>query len=494
MSSVLHFTPPFTRLFRTTAFRLSLAFSAPFALAAAIAIAYIYWNTNVLLARQLSDAVDAELRGLAEQYRSGGLPQLGQTIAERSATPGASLYLLTDPEGRWIAGNLKTITSELWNAPGWVQFNYRRPAPGGFETRLAVASVFRLPEGFRLIVGRDIEDRREFERVVRSAFLWGLGLMALAGVVGGALISRRILQRIDAITGASQTIMAGDLTRRIPLTGSGDELDRLSDNLNAMLERIEELMRGLKEVSDNIAHDLKTPLNRLRNRVEAALRDPRGGAVYRDALQETIEEADELIRTFDALLMIARMEAGARSGSYGPFDLCAAVADVAELYEPLAEEHGLRIVTRCKGELAVEGERQLIAQAVANLIDNAIKYAAPAPETRLRPPFATAASSSSEVEIDVAARDGVAEISVADHGPGVPPSERERVLKRFVRLEASRSRPGSGLGLSLVAAAARLHGGSVRLDDNTPGLRVTLAIRRERKSAAPTPIEPVVAP
>ncbi len=233
-----------------------------------------------------------------------------------------------------------------------------------------------------------------------------------------------------------------------------------------MLERIEELMRGLKEVSDNIAHDLKTPLNRLRNRVEAALRDPRGEPAYRDALQETIEEADDLIRTFDALLMIARMEAGARSGGYGPFDLCAAVADVAELYEPLAEEHGLRIVTRCNGELPIEGERQLIAQAVANLLDNAIKYAAPSPD----------------VEIAVTARDGAAEIAVADHGPGVPPGDRDRVLKRFVRLEASRSRPGSGLGLSLVAAAARLHGGSVRLEDNNPGLRVVLSLRREQKA------------
>lgn len=473
-------TLPFTRLFRTAAFRLSLAFSVLFAAAAAVAIAYIYWNTNVLLARQLSDAVEAELRGLAEQYRSGGLPQLSQTIAERSATPGASLYLLTDAEGGWIAGNLRAVTAELWNAPGWVQFNYRRPAPGGYETRLAVASVFRLPEGYRLIVGRDIEDRREFQRVVRSAFLWGLGLMALAGVVGGAMISRRILQRIETITETGQTIMAGDLTRRIPLTGSDDELDRLSRNLNAMLERIEELMHGLKEVSDNIAHDLKTPLNRLRNRVEAALRDPRGEAACRDALQETIEEADELIRTFDALLMIARMEAGARSGGYGPFDLCAAVADVAELYEPLAEERGLRLVTRCEGALSVEGEKQLVAQAVANLIDNAIKYAAPAeaPAEAGAPPPA--------IDISVTARDGAAEITVADHGPGVPPADRDRVLRRFVRLEASRSRPGSGLGLSLVAAAARLHGGWVRLEDNAPGLRVVLSLQRQHEHASPT--------
>jgi signal transduction histidine kinase len=475
MAAAPHSKPPLIRLFHTAAFRLSLAFSVLYVMAAAVAIAYIYWNTNVLLARQLSDAVDSELQGLAEQYRSGGLPQLGQTIAERSATPGASLYLLTDAEGRWIAGNLRTITTELWNAPGWVQFNYRRPAQGGFETRLAVASVFRLPGGYRLIVGRDIEDRREFERVVRSAFLWGLGLMALAGVGGGALISRRMLQRIEAITSASQSIMSGDLSRRIPLTRSDDELDRLSGSLNVMLDRIEELMRGLKEVSDNIAHDLKTPLNRLRNRVEAALRDRRGESAYREALQETIEEADDLIRTFDALLMIARMEAGARSASYGPFDLCAAVADVAELYEPLAEEHGMRIVTRCEGEFPIEGERQLVAQAVANLIDNAIKYAAPSPE----------------VEIEVASQDGVVEISVADRGPGVPPGDRERVLRRFVRLEASRSRPGSGLGLSLVAAAARLHGGAVRLEDNNPGLRVVLSLRRERRPAAAPPADHV---
>jgi signal transduction histidine kinase len=483
MANLLTAFLPFARLFRTAAFRLSLTFSALFAAATALAIAYIYWNTNVLLARQLYAAVDAELMALTEQYRSGGLPQLAQTVAERSVTPGASLYLLTDADGDWVAGNLRAITTELWNAPGWVQFNYRRPAPGGYETRLAVVSVFRLPDRHRLIVGRDIEDRREFEHVIRSAFLWGVGLMAFAGVLGGALISRGLLQRIQHITDASQSIMAGDLARRIPLTGSDDELDRLSRSLNAMLKRIEELMRGLKEVSDNIAHDLKTPLNRLRNRTEAALRDPRGEPAYRDALQETIEEADELIRTFDALLMIARMEAGARSASYGPFDLCAAVTDVAELYEPLAEEHGLRIVTLCRGELPIEGERQLVAQAVANLIDNAIKYAAPGSGE-------TPAESAPTVEIDVAARDGYAEISVSDHGPGVPPDERYRVLKRFVRLEASRSRPGSGLGLSLVAAAARLHGGAVRLEDNRPGLRVALSLKRERKNPPPLPTSP----
>lgn len=459
-----------SKVFRTATFRLSLIYVALFCAAAAAVIAYIHWRTQVLLARQLENTIQAELQGLAEQYNAGGLQRLVETIADRSATPGNSLYLVTDGEGRRIAGNLKSITPALWNAVGRVEFIYRRPAEGGPENRLAFASIFRLPGDFRLLVGRDIEDRREFERIIRSAFLWGLGFIAFAGASGAWVISRRLLERIGDVTATSQTIMAGDLSGRVPVTGSGDELDRLAESLNAMLERIEQLMASLREVSDNIAHDLKTPLNRLRNRVEAALRDPRGAAAFREALAETIEEADELIRTFDALLSIARLEGGARGGAFTPFDLSKAVRDVVELYEPLAEERGLRLLLRPGPPLMVRGEPQLIAQALANLIDNAIKYAAPDDN---RP-----AAAALPVEVSAAERGRFAEITVADAGPGIPSAERERVLKRFVRLETSRSKPGSGLGLSLAAAVARLHGGEVRLEDNGPGLKAVFQITR----------------
>jgi signal transduction histidine kinase len=236
-----------------------------------------------------------------------------------------------------------------------------------------------------------------------------------------------------------------------------------------MLVRIEQLMAGLREVSDNIAHDLKTPLNRLRNRVEEALREPYGEPVYREALERTIEEADGLIKTFNALLSIARLEAGAGGENREKLDVSALLQDVAELYEPVAEERGL--VLRAEGgrPIILRADRQLLGQAIANLIDNAIKYGAPEPSRGGN-------GTKPEVEVIARKKGGMAEIVVTDRGPGVPAGERGRVVDRFVRLEASRSEPGSGLGLSLVAAVARLHGGSLRLEDNEPGLRIILAL------------------
>ena len=460
-----------TKLFRTTTFRLSLTYLALFSAAAVVAVFYIYWNTTVLLSRQLNQTIDAELKGLAEQYRGGGLEQLVRIVAERSRTPGNSLYLVADKEGKQLAGNLSAVSPQLWESLGPVEFFYSRPAPGGVERRLAFANVFRLPGGYRLIVGRDIEDRRELARLIRITMLWGLGVMALVGIGGGYWVSRRLLARIDNLSATTRTIMKGDLTGRLPVSGSGDELDRLAQSLNLMLARIEQLMAGLREVSDNIAHDLKTPLNRLRNRVEEALREPRDDTVYREALERTIEEADGLIKTFNALLSIARLEAGAGGDNRDTLDLSALVSDVAELYEPVAEERGIALKADVATPIAIRGDRQLLGQAIANLIDNALKHGAP-----------TAQGGNGwapEVEVRAETDDGAAEITVTDRGPGVPAPERERVLGRFVRLEASRSEPGSGLGLSLVAAVARLHGGSLRLEDNEPGLRVILSLPME---------------
>jgi signal transduction histidine kinase len=458
------------RLLRTTAFRSFFFYFALFAIAAAIAVAYIYWKTNVLLAAQLENTIQAETQSLDEQYRAGGISQLIRTVAERSETPGNSLYLLTDAEGRRLAGTLKTVSTDLWNSEGRVVFVYRRPAASGSEERLAYAVVFRLQDGSRLIVGRDIEDRREFGRVARSAFLWTLGGMALIGLLGGLLIGRSFLRRIESITQTSQQIMAGDLSRRIPLTSSGDEFDRLAAGLNAMLQRITELIDSFKEVSDNIAHDLKTPLTRLRNRIETALREASGETAYRDALQATIEEADEIIRTFDALLSIARLEAGTASNARSEFDLSAVVGGVCDLYEPVAEERGVTLACDAPAAM-IRGERQLIAQAVANLVDNALKYAVDG-NGQDRP-------AKGEISVSVVLNGETAQVVVADHGPGIPESDRERALKRFVRLEASRSRPGSGLGLSLAAAVARLHGGHIDLLDNRPGVKAVLTLRRD---------------
>jgi hypothetical protein len=329
--------------------------------------------------------------------------------------------------------------------------------------------VVQLAGGFHLLVGRDLDERERLFGIIVNAGQWSLALVIVLGLLGGFFVSRRVLSRIDAMTGTAQTIMAGDLSGRLPVAGTGDELDRLADNVNAMLERIEALMRGLKEVSDNIAHDLKTPLTRLRNRCEQALRGAAGEASYRAALESTIAESDDLIRTFDALLMIARAESGQARDNMMEFDASEIARDVGELYEPVADEKGIALKVDASAIAPVRGNRELVSQALANLIDNAIKYAGPNGKLNGMP-----------AEIVVRA-DNEGErimLSVADHGPGIPDTDRGRVVERFVRLEQSRSEPGSGLGLSLASAVARLHGGELKLEDNNPGLRTTIALPR----------------
>ncbi len=332
--------------------------------------------------------------------------------------------------------------------------------------------VFVLPAGFRLLVGRDVEERERLGIVIRRAAGWSLLLVFVLGCFASWFVARRVLKRIDDMTGTAQSIMAGDLKGRLAISGTGDELDRLALNLNAMLERIGELMAGMQQVSDNIAHDLKTPLTRLRNRAEEALRTASSPDELRAALDGSIDEADNLIRVFNALLMIARLETGRIQDSMDTLDLSEIVSGLAELYEPLAEEAGLSLVTEVSPGLRVSGNRELIGQALANLIDNALKYAAPAAGDR--------------AQVTVSARQEGGEIllSVADQGPGIPAEDRARVLERFVRLDVSRSKPGFGLGLALAAGVVRLHGGQLRLEDNAPGLRVVIALPAHVTAAA----------
>jgi signal transduction histidine kinase len=452
-----------------------------FVLAAALIVLYVAWQANRLLTDRAIEALAAEVASLRGQFEAGGPKRLVDAVVERAGEPGAGLYLLLDKNGNRLAGNLAARPEALAADDGRGRlFSYRRASEGTRE-RMAVGLAVRVADSRTLIVGSDIENQRQFAAGIGRAALWGLGLIALLGLGAGILIGRGVLSRIEAITATSRKIMGGDLSRRIALTGSGDELDRLAVSLNAMLARIEELMFALREVSDNIAHDLKTPLNRLRNRAEAALRSPEGPDAYREGLAKTIEEADELIRTFNSLLLIARLEGGVVAESMTAVDPAAVVRDVAELYEPAAEEAGLALAVTAEPGLELVANRELLSRAVANLIDNAIKYSAvPAPAAAgaaPTPPARTIAVSLAQVGPDV-------EIAVADRGPGVAPEERGRALQRFVRLEKSRSKPGAGLGLSLVAAVARMHGGSVRLEDNAPGLRAVLSLPTVSDAAA----------
>jgi signal transduction histidine kinase len=458
------------KLLRTTAFQLTLVYLVVFALFAAFLVGYFALNTRRLINEQIVGTVDVEVTALTGQYNQAGIRRLVVIVDVRSRRPGSSLYLVTTPTGEGLAGNVGSLEPGILESEGWVETAYRRLEEPESAEHNALVRVSRLPGGIRLLVGRDLDEREHMFRIVTVAGRWSVALVVVLGVLGGIFVSRRVLNRVEAMTATAQTIMAGDLSGRLSITGSGDEFDRLALNLNGMLERIDSLMRGLKEVTDNVAHDLKTPLTRLRNRCEAALRMAKGDADYRRVLEETIEESVGLIRTFDALLMIARAESGEVRDGMAEFDIADVARDVGELYEPLAEDKGLSLQIQASEHATVKGNRELVSQALANLVDNAIKYAAP----DARPANGERAGIIVKTSTD---KDQIM-LSVSDHGPGIPAGDRSRVVERFVRLEQSRSEPGSGLGLSLVSAVARLHGGELRLEDNAPGLTARIALPR----------------
>jgi signal transduction histidine kinase len=458
------------KLFRATAFRLTLVYLLVFALFAAFLLGYFALNTRRLITEEITSTVDAEIAGLSEQYNQGGIRRLVFVIETRSRRPGSSLYLVTTPSGEGLAGNIGSLVPGVLAKPGWMETVYRRLEEPETAEHRALVRVLQLPGGFHLLVGRDLEERERLFDIIANAGRWSLAIVMILGIAGGVFVSRRVLNRVDAMTHTAQTIMAGDLSGRLPIAGSGDELDRLASNLNAMLERIEALMRGLKEVSDNVAHDLRTPLTRLRNRAEEALRTAKDEAGYRGALEATIEESDGLIRTFNALLMIARAESGEAREGMSEFDAAEVAHDVSELYEPLADDKGLALRVETTSA-PVKGNRELVSQALANLVDNAIKYAAePGPNG--------ANGAVSEILVTAGAEGDRIRLAVRDGGPGIPASDRAHVVERFVRLEQSRTKPGSGLGLSLAAAVARLHGGELKLEDNAPGLKAILDLPR----------------
>ena len=453
------------KVFRTTAFKLSLAYLVLFAVLASLGLGYVAWNARRVLDDQIVSTIDAEINGLSEQYTAGGLRRLIAVVERRAKEPGASLYLVTTPAGEHIVGNVSRVSADILARPGQYEGFYGRGTESDQSEHRAIMRVFTLAGGFRLLVGRDTEERDRLRAAIGNTFGSSLALVVLLGVLGGWFVASRVLKRVDDMTETTRTIMAGDLDGRLRVAGTGDELDRLAQNLNLMLERIGELMRGMKEVSDNIAHDLKTPLTRIRNRADEALRTAESPDALRAAIEGVIEDSDGLIRVFNALLTIARLEAGNAPESVRRFDAGAVAREVAELYEPLAEDRGLSLTVRTEPDLILDGNRELVGQAIANLIDNAIKYGARSAE-----------AAPQEITVSATRADDRIRLTVADHGPGIPEAERGRVLDRFVRLDAARSRPGFGLGLSLVNAVARLHGGSLDLADNAPGLAVTLSL------------------
>ncbi|MBN9317922.1 MAG: HAMP domain-containing histidine kinase [Devosia sp.] len=456
-----------SQLWRTTTVRLTALFMLIFVVFAVGLLGLVFWQTSVQLQRQQTDAIDREAAQLMKLDSDGGFRATIVAVQRLSTLPGPGIYYLADPSGQVIVGNVTDLPPEVVAEPGTYSFNYSRTPPfdevGAAQRQgTAVVRTERLSSGLILVVGRDVVERRGFTAIVFQWFAMGVGGILLFSLIAGVVTSVRVLRRIDTITSTSNKIMAGDLSERVPVTGRNDEFDALATNLNAMLDRIETLMQGMKEVTDNVAHDLKTPLTRLRNKAESALRENQDEGARREALETTIEESDKLIKTFNALLMIARAEAGTPSGALTDIDLSAVVGDVAELYGPLAEDEGLTLDTDIDEGVRIHGNRELLGQALVNLIENALKYHEPVE------------GKAGLIKVSLKSAGGRVLITVADNGPGIPEADRGRVVERFVRLEKSRTEAGSGLGLSLVAAVARLHRGELRLEDNAPGVRAVV--------------------
>jgi signal transduction histidine kinase len=455
------------KLLQTSTFRLSAAYLALFALSVGAILGYVYLNTAILIERQTDDTIRAEVQALADQYQLRGLTGIIDTVQRRSREETGSVYLLSDNDGKPVAGNLSRLPPQASKDSGWIEFTLDVHRGDTIEQHVIRAFHADLAGDYELVVGRDIEASRQFAAIIRATLFWAIGIALVLGLGGGLLMSRNFLNRVDAITDASRLIMGGDLTGRMPVSGSGDELDRLALALNQMLDQIERLMAAMQEVTSNVAHDLRTPLTRTKARVESALRssDPTD---YRGALDKTVEESDRLLQTFNALLSIAKTESGQARSGLAPIDARAVLNDVADLYTPMVEEQGGKLACEEDGaELPVKADRQLLAQAVSNLIDNALKYGA----VNGNPP-----------DISVLGRiaDDHVVIEVGDRGGGIAEADRSHVVDRFVRLDESRSKPGNGLGLSLVAGVMKLHGGELVLEDNQPGLRAKLVLPLQR--------------
>jgi signal transduction histidine kinase len=457
----------FGRLFSTTAFRLSMVYMLASALFAGGLLLYVGWYAQRLIEKQIGQTLQAQVDGLTNQYRLGGIRRVQNIVDRRSRQPGSFVFLVIGPQGETVAGNIGGVSVADLPLNTEVETTYLRQeeadgvAPAA--QRKALVRISALPAGNKLLVGRDLEERERLDDALWQAIWVLIGALLVFGGLGAFLVTRQALARMDAMTATTSKIMAGNLSERLPLAGNGDELDRLALNLNGMLDRIGELMRGMKEVSDNIAHDLRTPLTRLRNSAEQALRSTAKPGDHRAALERVIEESDGLIRTFNALLMIARAEAGSGADAFKDVQLSDLLRDFAEMYEPVAEDAGASFKTDIANNLVVRGSRELLGQVVANLIDNAIKYGRP--EDGDTAPLITFGARVKGAEIIV---------SVADNGPGIPVDKRARAVERFARLDDSRNKPGSGLGLSLASAVAHLHKGHLVLGDNQPGLIVSL--------------------
>lgn len=447
-----------TRFLHSSTFRLALIYMLLFGGSVLVLLGFIYWSTVTYLSTQTDATIDIEILDLTTRYRHAGLNGLTQLIGERlSRRPaGASVYLLTDKNLSPLIGNLDSWPVNADVQQGWLEFDLKNT--NDTQVHRARARLFQLSGGFLLLVGRDIHDFQITQRRISMSLLWALGIMLILGSLGSVMMGRSTLHRIETINLTSREIMSGNLSQRIPSRHTGDDFDTLAENLNNMLDQIESLMESVRRVSDNIAHDLRTPLARLRNHLEALLLSTDADASPYASLEQALAEADALLNTFNALLRIARIESQEDATNISPVDIGALITDVMELYEPLAQSKQLGFHAAVQTELVFQGDRDLLFQALANLLDNAIKYT----------------PAHGHITLTLTRTDNEACLRLCDTGPGIPHARREQVLQRFFRLEQSRTTPGNGLGMSLVQAVMQRHRLVLELQDNHPGLCVNI--------------------
>ena len=428
-------------------------------------LGFEYWQTARVISEQTDTTIEVETQGLAEHYREFGLAQLIFVIKERARNnPNLqSIYLLTTPKFKLLAGNLSDWPSQAKGEPDWINFQIETINTKGKKVeRPARAQTFILPDNFHLLVGREMTERQKIQALIANALIWGLVLTLALGVLGGILMSRHVLSRIEVINRGSRDILDGDMQRRMPTSGSNDEFDRLSENLNAMLDQIEGLMTGMREVTNDIAHDLRSPINRLRTRLEVTLLEKPDPDRLKTVMEDTIQESDAILETFNAILDIALAESGVLRDKFERVDIAEVMNDAVELYEPVASEKNQTVTCSIENDLALKGNRNLLFRMFTNLLDNAIKYA----------------PDGGQISVDATSDHAIVTVVVADNGPGIPPEQREKALQRFTRLDSSRTASGSGLGLALVAAISRLHNATLKLENNEPGLRVVLTFQK----------------
>ena len=444
--------------FRLSTSRLSALFVAIFAAGITVLLTSVYILTARVLDHEVDVVIQAEVNGLIDDYRSGGVVQLIETLHRRADSWGrtGAVYLLVDSQGRRIAGNIGGWPTRISTSGQWIEFEIDASEHGGVIAHPVRAQVFQLPGGRSLLVGTDILDRKNLASRLRSAMLWGTGLCLALSVLVSYFYSQRVRRRVAAVATTCETIMMGRLSERLPVEGSHDEFDELAKTVNGMLDRIEQQTNVLRTTFDSAAHDLRAPLYRARVRIEETLQHPDLAAGPREVMDATLAELDRVQRTLGTLLQIAQADGSARELALDNVDIGALAREIVDLYQPEASELQLSLTFTGAENAVIRGNQQLLAQALVNLVENALKY--------------VPAGGVVEVGMQTTATD--VSLTIADNGPGVPAAERQRILEPFIRLERDRSQTGSGLGLSLVAAVMRLHRGSVELADNNPGLRV----------------------